>query len=57
MDIVCASPTAHQFGSVPGIRRSFWGGSGDGSAVYLERLRDIVYYVVVEYRYRGVFWF
>ena len=32
---VCASPVAHQFGSVLGIRRSFWGGSGDGSAVYL----------------------
>ena len=36
MDIVCASPFAHQVGSVLCIRRSFWGGSGDGSAVYLE---------------------
>ena len=44
MDIVCASPCAHQFGSVQVRRRSFWGGSGDGSAVYLERLLDIVFY-------------
>ena len=27
MDIVCASPGAHQCCSVEGIRRSFWGGS------------------------------
>ena len=37
MDFVCASPCAHQIGSVRVRRRSFWG----GSAVYLEKMRSL----------------
>ena len=42
-DFVCASPGAQQYCSVRVIRRSFWGGSGDGSAVYLEIVLDFVW--------------
>ncbi len=51
---VCASPCAHQFGSVQYMRRSFASGWAGPSAFYGERLRDFVYYVVVEYRWGGV---
>ena len=48
---VCSSPSAHQFGSVQYMRRSFASGWAEPSAFYGERLRDFVYYVVVEYRW------
>ena len=37
MDLVCASPSAHQFGSVLGIRRSFASGCA-ASAFYGEEV-------------------
>ena len=39
---VCASPCAHQFGSVQYMRRSFASGWTEPSALYGERLRDRV---------------
>ena len=50
MDIVCASPIAHQYCSVQYMRRSFASGWTEPSALYGERLLYIVYWVVVGYR-------
>ena len=53
MDIVCASPIAHQYCSVQYMRRSFASGWTEPSALYGERLLDTVYCGMVEYRLRG----
>ena len=50
MDIVCASPCAHQYSAVQYMRRSFASGSRWDPPSTGGRLRDIVYWVMVEYR-------